>query len=272
MKLDLHVHTTASDGAWAPRDVVAAAARGGLDVVAITDHDTTSGLGEARTAADGARIHVVPAVEVSTTHREREIHVLGYFVDPDAPCLGRHRERAHRLRAERMKEMLGKLAREGIEVSYEDVKAAAGSEGTTMGRPHLARALVARGYAPSVPEAFGRHIGDDRPAFVPTRLATPAEGVALVLEAGGVPVWAHPPGDLLDELLPALKDGGLAGLEVYRPSTGRTDVLRLEAACRTWDLLVTGGSDWHSPDGGSELGDFYVTADEVQPFLGAGGM
>jgi predicted metal-dependent phosphoesterase TrpH len=141
-----------------------------------------------------------------------------------------------------------------------------------IARPHLARVLVDKGHASSIAEAFIQLIGDTRPAFVPTRLATPAEGVALVLQAGGIPVWAHPPGDLLDELLPVLVAAGLRGLEIYRPSHKRNDVLRLEEACRTRRLLVTGGSDWHTPDAGTLLGDFFVTGDEVQAFLSAGGM
>lgn len=272
MRLDLHIHSRASDGAWSGAEVVAGAARGGLDVIALADHDTTAGVAEARAAAAGARLQVIPAIELSTTHGERDVHVLGYFVDADAPCLLEHADRALRLRTERMREMLRRLAVQGVEVSLEEVEAAAGPSGRVISRPHLARALVKRGLAASVPDAFARYIADGLPAFVPTRLATPAEGVALILEAGGIPVWAHPPEDLLDELLPGLVSAGLRGLEVYRPVRRRAPVLRLEEECRSRGFLVTGGSDWHTPDAGTLLGDFFVTGREVEAFLRAGGM
>lgn len=272
MRLDLHVHTRASDGAWTAAEVVAGAVQGGLDVIAIADHDTTGAVAEARAAAEGARLQVIPAIEVSTTHGDREVHVLGYFVDPAAPSLVGHAARAVELRAERMREMLRRLAAQGVEVAFEEVEAAAGPERRVLSRPHLARALVARGRATSVSEAFERWLADGLAAFVPTRLASPEEGVAVILEAGGIPVWAHPPEDLLDELLPPLVQAGLRGLEVYRPVRRRAPVLRLEEECRSRGLLVTGGSDWHTPDAGTLLGDFFVTSGEVEGFLRAGGM
>jgi predicted metal-dependent phosphoesterase TrpH len=132
--------------------------------------------------------------------------------------------------------------------------------------------LVASGYASSVPDAFASLIGDRHPAFVPTGLLTPPEAVELILQAGGTPVWAHPPGDLIDTLLPPMVEVGLAGLEVYRPLHSRTDVVRLEGICRTGGLLTTGGSDWHNPDAGVSLGAFFVTADEVEGLLAVGGL
>ena len=272
MRLDLHIHTTASDGAWPPEKVVRAAAHGGLDVVAIADHDTTAGVAAAQAEAAGVNLQVVPALEVSSTWENREIHVLGYFVDPATLSLARHEARARTLRRDRMKEMIERLGAQGMEVTYEAVEEAAGSGGVNIGRPHLARALLAAGYVTSVTDAFNRFIGDGHAAFVPTKLVDPEEAVQLILGAGGLPVWAHPPGDLLDRLLPTLVRAGLRGLEVYRPSHPRSDVLRLEGICRTAGLLVTGGSDWHTPDYGSSLGDFFVTGQEVERLLTAGGM
>ena len=272
MRLDLHIHTTASDGAWTPARVVEGAAAGGLDVIAISDHDTTAGVAEAREAARHHRIQVISALEVSSTWEEREIHVLGYFVDPDDPALGEHRIHARTRRAARMEEMVARLQGAGIEVEMDEVMEAAGADADALARPHLAQALVGRGHVSSVPEAFHTLIGDDHPAFVPTLLMSPLEAVELIHGAGGVAIWAHPPMDLLEPLLPELERGGLDGLEVYRASNKRNAVLRLEAACRARGLLKSGGSDWHTPDAGYSLGDFHVEAHEVEKLLERGGI
>jgi predicted metal-dependent phosphoesterase TrpH len=272
MRLDLHIHTTASDGAWPPGKVVDAAARGGLDVIAIADHDTTAAVSAAQARGVECDVQVIPAIEVSSTHDGREIHILGYFLDLADPSLMAYTHRASRRRADRMQEMLRRLGETGIEVAYAEVEEAAGPERVNIGRPHLAKVLIAKGYASSMPHAFATLIGDRHPAFVATGLMSPQEAVELIVGAGGVPMWAHPPGDLVDKLLPGMLRQGLRGLEVYRPSHSRNDVLRLEGICRSSGLLVSGGSDWHSPDSGSVLGDFHVTADEVEKLLEEGGL
>ncbi|HUG38049.1 MAG TPA: PHP domain-containing protein [Candidatus Limnocylindrales bacterium] len=272
MRLDLHIHSTASDGSWSPEAVVRGAAAGRLDVIALADHDTAAGYAVAAAVGRELHVQVIPALEVSSTHQGRDVHILGYFVDPDAPSVRRHGERAIRRRYERMLEMLARLAKQGIEVDYAAVEEAAGADRVVIGRPHLARALVAAGHALSVEDAFDRLIGDDKPAFVPTDLLSPVEAVEVVAGGGGVAIWAHPPGDLVGGLLPALIGGGLRGLEVYRARGPRADVVRYERLCRERGLLMSGGSDWHSPAGGTALGDFFVTADEVEGLLTAGGM
>jgi predicted metal-dependent phosphoesterase TrpH len=273
LRLDLHVHSTASDGSWSPEAVVRGAAKGGLDVIALTDHDNTTGYAAAATTGRELNVHVVPALEVSSTHNTRDLHVLGYFVDPDAPALAAHAARAGRRRHERMLEMLERLRARGIDVPFSAVEEAAGPPARdVIGRPHLARALVSAGHATSVQDAFNTLIGDQHEAFVPTALLEPGGAVELILAAGGVPVWAHPPGDLVDSLLPALVRAGLRGLEVYRPRNQRTEIGRLEGVCRTSGLVMSGGSDWHSPEGGASLGDFWVTREEVQGLLTVGRM
>jgi len=171
-----------------------------------------------------------------------------------------------------MREMIERLAEQGVEIRYEAVVKAAGPGPVVIGRPHLAKALVAEGRASSVQDAFNRFIGDRAPSFVPVHLLDSAGAVEVVLAGGGVPVWAHPPADLLDGLLPSLVEAGLRGLEVYRPKHQRSDVLRLEAACKMHGLMASGGSDWHGPEGGLSLGDYFVSGDEVEALLAAGGM
>lgn len=272
MRLDLHIHTTASDGAWTPEAVVEGAARGRLDVIAIADHDTTAAVLAARAHGLERDVQVVPAVEMSSTWEGREIHILGYFVDPAAPTLTRHGVRARDLRDARMEEMVARLAGQGIEVAMDDVRAEAGEEASALSRPHLARVLVDQGHVRSVPDAFNQLIGDDHEAFVPTRLQTPAEAIAAIGEAGGIAVWAHPPSNLLDVLLPQMVEDGLRGLEVYRPAHRRSETLRLEALSEAHGLLRSGGSDWHNPFGGYNLGDFHVEAREIEALLAEGGL
>ena len=272
MRLDLHIHTTASDGAWSPEKVVRAAAHGGLDVIAISDHDTTGAVAAAQEAAAEVNLQVIPAMEASSTWHGREIHVLGYFLDPSLPALVAHETRARGLREDRMREMVRRLVEQGLDVTFADVEEAAGPERGSIARPHLARVLASKGYASSVPDAFNRFIGDECEAFVPTELQNPTEAIEMLCAAGGLPVWAHPPRDLVDVLLPCMLKAGLRGIEVYRPSHRRNDVLRLEGICRTSGLLKSGGSDWHAPEYGPQLGGFFVTGDEVEKLLAAGGM
>lgn len=278
MRLDLHVHTTASDGSLSPGAVVDRAIAGGLHVIAIADHDTAAGsraarasLGAHRREGGGRPIQVVPAVELSTTRAGEELHILGYFLDLDAPALRAHEERSGRRRRERLREIVGRLAAQGVEVEFEEVLRVAGSEVDSLGRPHLARALVQAGYASTISEAFDRLIGDHAPAFVPTDLLDPAAGVRVILESGGIAVWAHPPMQTVEELLPDLVADGLGGLEVYRPFSGPDQIRRLETLAGRHDLLLSGGSDFHDPDRGG-LGAFYVTDREVGALLEAGGL
>ena len=268
MRFDLHIHTTASDGAWTPDQVVAGARDGGLDVIAITDHDTTAGVLPAIEAARGTDVHVVPGTELSSTWKGREVHVLGLGIDPLAPVMLAHRDRARRIRLERMERMVGALEREeAIAVRFEDVLAQAGADPEIVGRPHLARVLVAQGHARDLPEAFDRFIGNHRPAFVPTALQEPSDAVRTVLEAGGVPIWAHPPMDLLSRLLPELVGAGLRGLEVHRPETRPSYARRLKNAANKRGLLTSGGSDWHDLRRNRSLGHFWVGQGKIEPLI-----
>jgi predicted metal-dependent phosphoesterase TrpH len=168
--------------------------------------------------------------------------------------------------------MVQRLGDQGILVEMEAVTAAAGPDGTALSRPHLARALVEAGHVKSISEAFDRYIGDGHPAFLPTSLLSPEEAIELIRGAGGIPVWAHPPENQVESLLPRLVQAGLRGLEVYRPRHPARYTLRLEGLCKAWKLLMSGGSDWHGPDRGVELGDFWVTSEEVAALLEEGGM
>ena len=272
MNLDLHLHSTASDGQLPPAQVVEEALKGGLDVIALTDHDTVAGVDAATQAAQGHPIEVIPALEASTTWDETELHILGYFVDPTNPRLRAHDDEASRRRRQRLEEMVERLRGEGVEVSFDEVLAQAAGEVSSLGRPHLARALRAAGYVDEVAEAFDRYIGNEHPAYIPTRLLDPAAAIEMIHGAGGLAIWAHPPMYLLESVLAPLAEMGLDGVEVFRPRNGPERRRRICEAARAVGLDVfTGGSDWHGPEDGV-LGEFVVDNREVARFLDLGGM
>lgn len=268
MRADLHIHTTCSDGSETPTEVVHRAVAGSLDLVSVTDHDSADGVAEARAAAEGTPVEVISGTELSSSLDGRELHILGYGLDPEAAGIRAHAERAWTRRRDRMQAILDRLNEQlGADITLEEVREAAPANDPMIGRPHLARVLVNRELARDVPDAFDRFIADHHPAYVPTQLGEPADAIAVIREAGGVAVWAHPPSDLLEDLLERLVDEGLQGLEAYRPGWSRRRTRRVEEHAQAFDLVLTGGSDWHNPDRGGRLGDFWVTTARIQRFL-----
>lgn len=247
--VDLHTHTTASDGTLAPRDLVRLAVRHGVRVLAVTDHDSTGGLDEALDeAARHPRLTVVPGIEINCDVERAEVHVLGYLVDWRAPWFQRFLEEQRTERVARVHRIAERLAELGLPVDPAEVFAVAG-EGAP-GRPHVAQVLVQRGYVRSVREAFDRYLRSDGPANVPRRRLTPAEAVAVVRRAGGVPVLAHPGLAGRDDLIPDLVRAGLMGIEVYYAEHSAAQTAGYREICRSLGLVATGGSDYHGPRSG----------------------
>lgn len=265
MRIDLHIHSTASDGGLAPQDVVARARDGGLEVIAIADHDTVAGV-PAALAAAGDGIRVISAIEISASHRQRDIHVLGYGIDPEHPTMKLYDTRARVARESRLREMAVRLAELGIHIDFEDVLTEAGPDAAVLARPHLARVLHADGHVASISEAFDRYIGDDGPAFVPVQLLDVADAIAAIHEAGGLAVWAHPPLPMMGAALREFVSAGLDGMECYRPRNTDEDRNRLLNKARQHGLLVTGGSDWHG-DWHGPIGAFHVDGRDIRAFL-----
>lgn len=266
MKLDLHIHSHASDGQLPPAGVVQAAIRGGLDVIALTDHDTAAGVAEAWLAARDSPLRVIAGIEVSAREGDTELHILGYHVDPLSPSMVRHHEHAVERREERMRQMVRLLQEMGVGVSFEEVLRAAGPEVVSLGRPHLARALHAGGHTRYYGEAFERYIGNSGPAFVMSDLPSVRQAIDLIHAAGGVAAWAHPPVTVFDREIRRFADWGLDGVECFRPATPDSESLLFETGARDLGLLPTGGSDWHGPHR-AKLGEFFVTEAEVGEFL-----
>ena len=269
MKLDLHVHSHASDGQLSPAAVAEAAVAGGLDVIALTDHDTAAGVQEAQEVARDMGLRVIAGIEVSTRQDAEEIHILGYFIDPAAPAIRRHQQGANERRRDRMRRMVGKLQDLGMEIDYEDVVQAAGPDAQSIGRPHLARALLAGGHTRYYGEAFARYIGDDGLAVVETDFPSVREAIDTIHNAGGVAVWAHPSIELFDREIRRFAQWGLDGVECFRPNTPPTESLFLETAARDLGLFPTGGSDWHAPYR-TRLGEFFLREQDVRELLDAG--
>ncbi len=266
-QVDLHIHTTASDGSLTPAQLVHRAARLALKVLAVTDHDTTAGVAEATAAGRALGVEVIPGVEINTDVPRAEAHVLGYFVDPGHDELNTQLARIREGRVGRARKMAEVLTAMGAPVRFERILEIAG-EGA-VGRPHVAQALVEAGHAHGYQDAFTRFIGRNSPAYVERTKFTPAEACALIRRAGGLPVLAHPVfydryGAIqaafdLDVMLPELIAAGLAGIEVYYPRYDAITVEYLLGVARRYGLLFTGGTDFHGirpnePD----LGGIYV--------------
>ncbi len=264
LRADLHIHTSASDGDLAPADLARTAREGGLDLIAISDHDTAAGITEAIDAAP-AGLTIIPAIEISASLGDRELHILGYGIDHLAVAMREYQRRARTAREERMEAMIAALADLGVPVSLSAVRAHA-ADSRSIGRPHLARALLDAGHVRSFGNAFERYIGDDGPAYVPTRLLDVPAAIRLIHAVGGLAVWAHPRRDTFDAEIRGLADHGLDGVEAYRPRTGPTDLNVMRSAADGFGLFLTGGSDWHG-DWHGPLGSFHIGRAELGEFL-----
>jgi predicted metal-dependent phosphoesterase TrpH len=254
-----------------PRELVAAAARLGVTALALTDHDTVAGLTEAGEAGAHLGVEIIPGVELGSDVAGREVHVLGYYVDPTAASLLTTLARLAARRRDRMAEMLGRLNGLGVSVTLDEVLALAGSG--SLGRPHLARALVDRGVATSVADAFDRYLATGRPAYVRRQPFSPEEAVTLVRAGGGVPILAHPlttgdPAAMVERLRPV----GLAGLEVYYGEYDEATRRSLRTLADRHDLIATGGSDYHGEGFkvGRDLGGAAVPAACLDDLRAAG--
>ena len=241
-RVDLHVHTTASDGALTPTLVVELAAQSGVEVLGIADHDSTDGIADAQDAAMHLGVQVVPAVEINAEFARSELHVLGYYLDPAHERLQETLRSLRDGRLRRAHGMVAALNSMGLGVEWDRVAQLAGA-GSAVGRPHVAQAMVERGHVDTVEEAFAQHIGRGRPAYVERVKLRPDEAVRLVREAGGLPVLAHPL--RLMDVVPELMASGLAGIEAYYTGYTPKETALLLSLAAKHGLLVTGGSDFH---------------------------
>ena len=243
-KIELHVHTTFSDGAFTPERIVELAWERGIRFLAITDHDTVFGLEEAKNKALQYPLELIPGVELSTVYHDHEIHILGYYIDPGSPELLETLSLLTGSRRNRVLKIDENLKYYGLDITYDDVRTKVLDNGS-QGRPHIALALIEHGIVKTVEEAFEKFLNPGCPGYVPRYKLSPCDAITLIKKAGGVPVLAHPGIDFPFELLPSCMETGLEGMEVYYPRhTPEMEKEYLNLALKM-GLIVTGGSDFH---------------------------
>lgn len=251
-RIDLHSHSLHSDGQHPPRALVPMALEAGVSVLALTDHDAISGLPELHEAAAGTGLTIVDGVELSASAGANDIHILGYLFEPTHPPFVEALERFRGGRRTRAERIVAKLNELGVEIALSDVERHAA--GGSLGRPHVAHALLEMGYVETFDEAFQRYLGHRAPAYVAKPQLEPEEAVRLIRAAGGVAVFAHPGTANRDDLIPRLVAAGLGGIEAWHPKHGAGQVAHYRRVAEQYDLVPSGGSDFH----GAAVGDVRI--------------
>lgn len=257
IKIDLHMHTTHSDGYFTPSELVVKAKENGLDIVSITDHDNLLGIEEAVNKGKEIGVEVIPGVEISSDIRDREVHILAFFIESGNEELERYLAFFREERIKRAERMVHKLNSIGIGIKFEDVldKAKIGA----VGRPHIAQALLEKGYVSSYFDAFNKYIGNNCPAFEKKVHISPQSAFKIISDAGGLSFIAHP-GNMPEDILKELIESGVDGVEVFHPSHYPQHVKFYKGIASEYFLLESGGSDFHGGKREDErnLGRFYV--------------
>lgn len=257
--IDLHLHTTASDGRSTPEELVRRAAAKGITTLAVTDHDTVAGIEPVRVAAALCGITVVSGIEITSVHASKDLHMLGYFINENHDELLTFLAAQRADRRRRIEDMLDRLHSLGIDLDRDPLMRQAEGKGKAIGRPVIARALIEGGHARDMSDAFDRFLSPGKAAFVARRGASPAEVVALIARAGGVASFAHPGKLGFDDLIPDLAAAGLPAIEAFHPDHDTQMVMKYQRMADAHRLLVTGGSDDHGP--GADRPDTLGTID-----------
>ena len=250
------MHTTASDGTSTPENLVARVRRAGITTFSVTDHDTMAAVPVVTAAAEREGITCVPGIEITTVHDGHDVHMLGYWLDADSAVLGALLQRIRALRVERAAEISARLAAAGVPIDVESLlQTADPGSSRSLARPQIARALIAAGHVATVSEAFDRFLSEGCCAYVAHRGPSPAEGIAIIREAGGISSLAHPGTNKRDELVPSLAEAGLTAIEAYHSAHDSDAVARYLALAATHGLAVSGGSDFHGE--GARRSEFF---------------
>ncbi len=261
MPVELHCHSTASDGELAPAQLVVRAQAQGITTLALTDHDTVDGLPELIEAARETTIRVISGVELSCHYEGREVHLLGYLFEHRDPDFLELLSRMQEERRGRVHQILEKLAQMGVELTYDEVEAQSG--GGTLGRPHVAKALLAKGVVHGLDQAFDLYLGNRAPAYVGRSLLSLPDGIEAIRRAGGCSVLAHP-GLLTDwAMVERILQLPVHGMEVWHPSHGKASRKRAKRLGGRYNKVLSGGSDFHRPSGDYELGSSSAVTEKV---------
>jgi predicted metal-dependent phosphoesterase TrpH len=272
--IDLHAHTTASDGRCTPQELIDRASAKGITTLAVTDHDTMAAHPQASAAAAAAGLRFIPGIEITSVYRGKDAHVLAYFLDPETPGLEALMSGQRARRVERAREIAAALARMGAPIDVDELLASAGSRsGKAIARPQIAQALIKAGHVATVAEAFERYLGEGCEAYVPHTGVSPIDVVALIVSGGGIASLAHPGTLKKDEVIPEMRDAGMRALEVYHSSHDPETTAHYLGIARSLDLAVTGGSDYHGE--GVRRAEFFgvtnLPAEEFEAFLARAG-
>ncbi|MEE2787684.1 MAG: PHP domain-containing protein [Myxococcota bacterium] len=257
--VDLHMHSIKSDGEMSPKALVQRAVSRSLKAIAITDHDTVAGVEEALEAAAEHELDIVPAIEVSAW-LDREIHILGFFIDHTCPALAARLDALAANRQDRIREICDRLDEVGCPL---DARTIIENAHGGVGRPHVAKAMVEAGYVKTFDDAFRRYLGSQGDAYVPAARLSAADAISLIHDANGVTSIAHPGPNQLEAKIPALKDVGLDAVEVGHPAHSATTQTQLRFIAAQHDLAITGGSDLHYRNGPCNLGQMGMTEQEL---------
>lgn len=257
MRVDLHLHSTASDGLLSPAALVSKAKAARLDIIALTDHDTTAGLEEARAAGTSCGVRVIPGIEFSTELESAEVHILGYQVDYLHPGLHQLLQKIRLSRIQRIEKMISRLKALGLDLTWDEV-ASCVSSASSLGRPHVARVLVKKGYVASVKEAFDHWLDKGRQAYVPRFKLHPADAIAIIHEAGGLAFLAHPGLLAANSIIAQVAAMGLDGLEVFHPQHSPEQIQVFLQQAEALALHISAGSDFHGGPEEPELGEAAV--------------
>lgn len=271
MSIDLHTHTTFSDGTFSPKELVKYACEKGLNAIAVTDHDTTDGVAEAMSATENIPLEVIPGIELSSMYEDKEIHIVGLFIDPNDKILKSELEGLRKSREERNVLMAEKLTEKGLPITYEEVFSFSG--GSIITRAHFAGVLVEKGFVTSVNEAFTRFLGDGCPCYIQRSLPSAEKSIDMILKNGGLAVLAHPllykmGNEHLEHMINRLAEKGLAAIEAYYSTHSPSDTKRICELAEKNSLLLSGGSDFHgSNKKGLDLGCGYGNLDVPNELL-----
>ena len=253
MKTDLHIHTYYSDGVFSPEKIVDTAVDVGLQAIAITDHDNVLAYDVAKKHIKGKgledKIEIIRGIEVNTLYKNYEVHILGYFMNPENSDFQAMLKTQQQARVKQTKEILALLAKkEGIKIKFDDVKKMV-AEGGSIGRPHIAKAITNAGGTTTVMDAYAKYIHDDSPVYVQRKTVSPHDAVEIIYDAGGIPVIAHPHDiDIAESLIKELMNYGLRGIEAYHRKHSPACVEYFSSMAEELGLIVTGGSDFHTPN------------------------
>jgi predicted metal-dependent phosphoesterase TrpH len=269
MKLDLHTHSTLSDGSFTPEEIVDMACAAEFRVLAITDHDSISSFELAKAALRGRDLALIPGVEISASCGEEELHILAYFRFSVPPAITTFLTAALARREERAKEILASLRKRGVPLDIDDVRTVA--KGESVSRAHVAQVMVSRGHASSIEDAFDRHL-HYKHGIIPLALTPVEDAIRLIGEAEGIAVWAHPPAEDLEGRLVRFVKAGLRGIETFRRRTKGVQTARLIELGDSHGLFTTAGSDWHGHRGEPLVEVLSFPPHRLRPFLGEFGL